>query len=197
MKSGDILRKRAVVCMLAVLMLFSLALASCSEDKPDDSSMTRDLLNSYMNSLNSYNISGINKCCMAKLDGYDDSDEVSKGCRVFTSRVDWECENISIDGSSAIAQISLTIPGDFEEICTSALKDAVAQLEKDPKLNPASALHSALKKRAAGSATVEQSVEVSMTKVENKWYIVKSMGINRLISDIRTPVKGAYSILGY
>ena len=187
--------RRAAAVFLAMMTI--LTFVSCDDAKPDDSSMTRDLLESYMNSVRSYNIASLNKCCMAKLDGYGDSDEVNKGCKALASRIVWECENIRIDGSSAIAQVRVTLPVNFEGICTAAFSDAAARLDDDPEENAASALLSALKKRAAKAETTEQSVEISMTKVDNKWYIVKSMGINRVISDIRTPVKSVYSILGY
>lgn len=196
MKRGSITRFRKTAALFLSVMMI-LGCVSCGDEKPDDNSMTRSLLDSYMSSFLNYDISGINKCCMAKLDGYGDSGEVNEGCKILTSRVVWECENISIDGNSAIAQVRLTLPGNFEAICTAALDDAIDTLDKNPEANPAATLASAVKKRASKAETVEESVEISMAKVNNKWYIVRSMGVNRILSDIRTPVRSVYMMLGY
>jgi hypothetical protein len=196
MKQGSITRfKRTAALFLSVMMTF--VCASCGDSKTDDNSMTRSLLDSYMSSFLNYDINGLNKCCMARLDGYDDSEEATKGCKILTSRIVWECETISIDGNSAIAQVKITRPADFEGICTAALDEAIDNLDKNPEADPGASLTSALKKQSSGAETTEESVEISMTKVDNKWYIVKSLAMNRIISDIRTPVRSVYLLLGY
>ena len=181
---------------LLVILMLTLGCAGCGEDKSDDSTMTQSLLNSYMNSLCDYNITDMNKCCMAKLDSYNDSEEAVKACRSLAGRIEWQSENISIDGNSAIAQVRLTLPADFSEICDLALSDTIKSLDAGSESDPARLLTSAIKKRAGKAETVGFSVEVSMTKVDNKWYIVKSLGVNRVLSDIRTPVASVYSMIG-
>ena len=185
---------RAVALLVALIMLITCA--ACGEDKSDDSSMTEELLNSYMNSFCDYNIAGMNKCSMAKLDTYDDGEETVKACRSLAGRIEWQCENISIDGKSAIAQIRITLPDDFNGICSAALSDAVTSLDRNVEGNPEEILSAAVKKRAEKAETTDISAEVCMTKVNNKWYIVKSLGVNRVVSDIRTSAAAVFAAIG-
>ena len=157
--------------------------------------MTESLIESYMKAFRDFNISDINKCCLADRDIYDDSKDVVKACRAISNRTEWEILDISIDGSSAIAQLRLTIPSDTDTICGSALNDAVKALDSGSDDSYADLLISAIRKRAASAKTEEISVEINMTKVENKWYIVKSLGVNRKLSDIRTSVTAVFSML--
>ncbi len=188
------LHKKITALIVALMMV--LACAACGEDKSDDSSMTESLLESYMDSLCDYNIGGMNKCCMGKLDGFDDSPEAVKACQSLADRIEWECETISIDGNSAIAQIKITLPADFQAICSAALGDAIDTLDRKKEGSPADTLAAAIKKRAVKAKTVEISADVSMTKVNNKWYIIKSLGVNRIISDIRTATVAAFAVIG-
>ena len=155
--------------------------------------MTEELLNSYMKGLCNYNIGAMNKCCMAKRDVYDDGESALKACKSLSSQIEWKSDNISIDGNSAIAQVSITMPLDIDSICGDALNDTVSILEGNPDDNPSDLLVSAIKKRAGRAETTVISAEIAMTKVENKWYIVKSLGVNRIVSDIRTPVVRVFS----
>ena len=137
-----------------------------------------------------------NKCSMGKLDAYDDCEEAVMACGTLAGRIKWEGDNISIHGNSAIAQVKLTLPADFGEICDLALSDVMKTVDGGSERDPAELLASAIRKRAGNAGYTQLSVEVSMTKVNNKWYIVQSLGINHVISDIRTPVASAYSMIG-
>ena len=186
----------ARVVSLIVALLMMVALPACQEDRSDDSTLTQSLLNSYMKALCDYNISSMNKCCMAKREPFDDSEAEEKSCRSIASLIEWESENISIDGNSAIAQVRITLPEDIESICSAALSDTVKSLDEGSEEDCAQLLTSAIKKRAGKAKTATLSAEVSMTKVDNKWYIVKSLGINRILSDIRTPVAAVFALIG-
>ncbi len=186
----------ARVVSLIVALLMMVALPACQEDRSDDSTLTQSLLNSYMKALCDYNISSMNKCCMAKREPFDDSEAEEKSCRSIASLIEWESENISIDGNSAIAQVRITLPEDIESICSAALGDTVKSLDEGSEEDCAQLLASAIRKRAGKAKTVTLSAEISMTKVDNKWYIVKSFGVNSILSDIRTPVAAVFSLIG-
>ena len=132
---------------------------------------------------------------MVNLDPYNDSDAEVKACRAIAERVDWESLPISIDGNSAIAQLKLTVPADVETVCGAALNDTVKALDGGSDDNYADLLIAAIKKRAGNAKTVTLSVEIHMTKVDNKWYIVKSLGVNRFLSEIRTSVTAVFSLI--
>ena len=83
----------------------------------------------------------------------------------------------------------------MEAICGSALNDAVAKLDGGSDDSWTDLLVSAIRKRAGKAKTEEISVEIHMTKVDNKWYIVKSLGVNHIVSDIRTSVAAVVSII--
>ena len=185
--------KRIVSLVMAVIL--TLFCTACGESKSDDSAMTEELLNSYMKALCNYNIGAMNKCCMAKREAFDDGDEAIKACRHIASLIEWKNDNISIDGNSAIAQVSITMTDEIEAVCVAALDDTVRILDEGAEDNPGDLLASAIKKRAAKAKTVTVSAEIAMTKVDNKWYIVKSLGVNRIISNIRTPVIAAFSLI--
>ena len=161
-KKSDARTARVISLIMALTVFFFCS--SCGESKSDDSSMTEELLNSYM-----------------------------KGLCNYKSQIEWKSDNISIDGNSAIAQVSITMPLDIDSICGDALNDTVSILEGNPDDNPSDLLVSAIKKRAGRAETTVISAEIAMTKVENKWYIVKSLGVNRIVSDIRTPVVRVFS----
>jgi hypothetical protein len=189
-------RSAALSAAFLMLLLPVLACTSCGESKSDDSSLTESLLHSYMECFCDYNIAGMNKCSMGKLDSYDDCEQAVRACGMLAGRIKWEGDNIGIHGNSAIAQVKLTLPADFREICDLALSDVMKDVDGGSDGDPAEMLASAIKKRAGKAETAELSVEVSMTKVNNKWYIVQSLGINHVLSDIRTSVACAYSMIG-
>ena len=56
-------------------------------------------------------------------------------------------------------------------------------------------LVSAIKKRAGSAKKEELTVEIHMAKVDNKWYIVKSLGVNLILSSVRTPVASVFAII--
>ncbi len=192
-KDNRLLITRAMSLIMSLTM--ALFCVSCGESKSDDSTMTESLLNSYMKALCDYNIGAMNKCCMAKHDLYDDGEAALKSCVSIASRIEWKCDNISIDGSSAIAQVIITMPNDIESICSAALGDTVTILDGGSEDDPAGLLASAIKKRVQKAESVTVSAEVAMTKVDNKWYIVNSLGVNRILSDVRTPVASVFSII--
>ena len=183
-----------VFCVVVVLLM-TVTCSSCGESVSSDSSMTQSLIDSYMNSFCDYNISGMNKCCMANRDPYGDSEAAVKACRSLAQRIKWEKLNISIDGNSAIAQIRILFPEDMEEICRLALNDTIKALDSGSDDNCSELLVSMIKKRAVKAKKQELSVEIHMTKVDNKWYIVKSLGVNRILSEIRTSVAAVYSMI--
>ena len=191
------IKKRLYCRMLCAVfaLLMTVSCLSCGDNKSNDTTMTESLIASYMNAFRDYNISGMNKCCMVNLDPYDDSDAEVKACRAIAERVDWESLPISIDGNSAIAQLKLTVPADVETVCGAALNDTVKALDGGSDDNYADLLIAAIKKRAGNAKTVTLSVEIHMTKVDNKWYIVKSLGVNRFLSEIRTSVTAAFSLI--
>ena len=193
---GAVRRSAALYVAFLIWMLPVLVFVSCGESKSDDSSMTESLLHSYMECFCDYNIAGMNKYSMAKLDVYDDSKEAVRACGTLAGRIGWECGNISIHGNSAIAQVRLRLPADFKGICDLALSDLMKTVDGRSDGDPAVLLLSAIRKRAAQAEQTELSVEISMTKVNNKWYIVQSLGINHIISDLRTPVAYAFSVIG-
>ena len=190
-------RRRILSGVFSVVfaMLMTIACSSCGDNKSNDITMTEKLLDSYMNAFCEYNISGMNKCCMVNRDQFDDSDAEVKACRTLAERIEWESLNISVDGNSAIAQLRLTVPADIDVICGSALNDAMKILDGGSNDNYSDRLTSAIKKRAGNAKTQALSVEIHMTKVNNKWYIVKSLGVNRILSEIRTSVVAVFSII--
>ena len=175
-------RKSIVLRVFAAgfVLLMAFTCSSCGNSVSSDSTMTESLLNSYMKSFCDYNIGGMNRCCMANLDTFEDSDAIVKACRSIAQRVEWENLNVSIDGNSAIAQVRIILP----------------ELDGGSDADFSASLASAIKKRAGQAPTQEMSVEIHMTKVDNKWYIVKSLGVNRMISEIRTSVVAVFSIIG-
>lgn len=185
---------RRVFSGLFVIMLIMFC-SACGDNKSNDTSMTDSIVDAYMNEFCNYHISGMNQYCMADIDPYDDSESAVKACRALAERIVWEKINISVDGNSAIAQLRLTVPSDMEAICGSALNDAVAKLDGGSDDSWTDLLVSAIRKRAGKAKTEEISVEIHMTKVDNKWYIVKSLGVNHIVSDIRTSVAAVVSII--
>ncbi len=195
--SFHVLRRTAALCLLVLMLSVQMmACASCGESKSDDSTMTESLLHSYLGSLCDYDIAGMNNCCMAKLDPSGDCEEAVRACSSLAGRIEWKVESISIHGNSAIAQVNLTLPVDFGAICELALSDLMASVDEGTEGDPAQLLASAIKKRAAKAKKDVLSAEISMAKVNNRWYIVQSLGVNRILSDIRTQVAVAYSMIG-
>ncbi len=194
----NFVRKSIVLRVFAAgfVLLMAFTCSSCGDSVSSDSTMTESLLNSYMKSFCDYNIGGMNRCCMANLDTFEDSDAIMKSCRSIAQRVEWENLNVSIDGNSAIAQVRIILPADLEGLCRLALNDTVKALDGGSDADFSASLASAIKKRAGQAPTQEMSVEIHMTKVDNKWYIVKSLGVNRMISEIRTSVVAVFSIIG-
>ena len=191
------LRKAGALRAIALLMTLFAALfsVSCGEKKSEDEAMTEALIRSYMDSLCDYNISGMNKCCMGGVASYGDGKQVVRACRSVASRIEWETESVTVNGSSAVARIKISVPADVAGICSAALDDAVGSFDAEPESNPYELLAAAVKKRAGKAELKELSAEVTMTKVANKWYIIKSSDVTGILSEIRTPVAAVFDVL--
>lgn len=169
--------------------------ASCHNDTEDDSNLTENLVKSYMQSFCNYDISKMNGSSLLKFPSYDDSDDVNACCKLLASKVSWTIESINVSGNSAIAQVNVTMPNDFDGICKDALNDAMLQIEQDSHRLPAEVINLAIKKFANKADKTSITAEISISKVNNKWYIAKSQDVTEIISEIRTPVAAIYSII--
>ena len=138
----------------------------------------------------------MNKNSLSKWEVYADGDEVTTSCKLLASKIKWTTESINVSGNSAIAQVNLTPPADFNGICREALDDTMLQLEQDSDRLPAEVLNLSIKNYANRADKISITVEISMSKVNNQWYIAKSQDVTDLLSDIRTPVAAVYSVIG-
>lgn len=186
---------RQWVALLTALTVMLLAV-SCGKKQSTDQTMTEALITDYMNGLCKYDIAAMNKTCLSKLDAYGDSKDVNAACRLLTSKIKWQCDAVSINGNSAIAQVTVTLPTDFDGICRDALGDALLKLEQGSEKTPAELLRDAMGSRVEKAEVTDISVEISMNKIDNKWYIVQSNRVGGIISDVRTPVAAVYSMIG-
>ena len=189
---------RAVKRIFALFMIVCImsSMVSCGDDTTDDKNLTENLVKSYMQSFRDYNISKMNGSSLFKFESYNDSDEVDASCKLLASNVSWTIDGISVSGNSAIAQVTMTVPVDFEGICRDALDDAMLQIEQDSHRLPAEVINLSIKKFANKADKTSVSSEISMSKVNNKWYISKSQDVIEIISEIRAPVAAIYSVIG-
>lgn len=194
-RSNGALRPAARLAALLAALCMMLAAVSCSNDTVDDKDLTQSLVKSYMEAFCSYDISKMNKNSLSKLEAYSDSDEVNTSCKLLASKIKWTMESINISGNAAIAQISMTMPADFDGICRGALDDAMIQIEQDSDQLPAEIINSAIKQYAGRADTTSLTAEISLSKVNNKWYVAKSQDVTEIISDIRTPVAAVYHVI--
>lgn len=181
----------AVFIAIALVLLMT----SCNNDESDDNTMTDTLLKKYMNSLCNFDISAMNENNLYKIDEYPDSDNVKSVCKIIAQKISWSVENININGSTAIAQVKITLPTDVEAICNSSLNDAMMQIEQGTEASSDELIRTEIKNYLNSAETHEISAEVSMSKVGNKWFISQSPDTASIISDIRTPVAAIYSII--
>lgn len=179
----------AALCMVFVT-------ASCRDNTVDDQDLTESLVKSYMEAFCSYDISKMNKNSLSKWEVYADGDEVTTSCKLLASKIKWTTESINVSGNSAIAQVNLTRPADFNGICREALDDTMLQLEQDSDRLLAEVLNLSIKNYANRADKISITVEISMSKVNNQWYIAKSQDVTDILSDIRTPVAAVYSVIG-
>lgn len=185
---------RQWVALLTALTVMLLAV-SCGKKQSTDQTMTEALITEYMNGLCKYDISAMNKTRLSKLDAYGDGKDVNAACRLLASRIQWQSDAVSINGNSAIAQITVALPADFDGICRDALGDTLLKLEQGSEKTPAELLRDAMDSRAEKAEITDISMEISMNKIDNKWYIVQSNRVDGIISDIRTPVAAVYSMI--
>lgn len=179
--------------LISAVLIF--AMSACHKDESDDNTMTNTLLNDYMNSLCDFDINAMNKNNLSQIEDYSDSDGTKSACKVLAKKINWSIESVNINGSTAIAQVAITLPDDIEGICSSALSDAMMQLEQGSDKTTYELIQTQIEKYADSADTREISAEISMSKVGNKWFISQSLDTTSIISDIRTPVAAVYSII--
>lgn len=184
---------RIIAVLMSAMVIFGAA--SCQENEADDNTMTETLIQDYMDAICKFDIAGINKNSLGKIDEYSDSSGVEASCKLIAGSVKWEITNININGSTAIAQIKIHVPANISDICQNALSDAMMQIEHDSDSTPDELLRNAIKNNLADTEIDVINSEVSMSKIGNKWYISKSPDTATIISDIRTPVAAIYSML--
>lgn len=170
------------------------ALPSCGDDNSDDT-LTENLVSSYMDAVCDFNIPGMNKCRMTRIDASADSSQATASCVRLASLITWECEGISINGSSAVASIKMTVPVSYEKICFAALGDAMDSLGKNPDQKPSDALDSAIRSRGSRSDRILVTKDIRLSKVGDKWYVASSPDIDDIIFDIRSQVSAVYSVI--
>ena len=169
---------------------------SCGEKPDDDKDMTRSAVEQYLDAFGQYNIAKMNQVSLTKFAAYDDSAEVNAACKLLTSRTTRTVEGITVSGNAAIAQISIAAPADYQAICREALDSAMLQIEQDTSEKPpAEILRLSIKKTAGHADRIPSTAEITLSKVNNKWYIVRSQDIADLMSEIRTAVVSAYTVI--
>lgn len=184
---------RALALALAVCMMF--AAVSCRDSKPDDKDLTQRLVSDYMDAFTHHQIGKMNQYSLSKCSPYNDSDAVDDACKVLLAKTKWSVQSVSISGSSGIALVSVNAPRDFEAICRGALDDTLLQIEQDAERLPEEVLLLSIKQFAGRADTETTIVEISLTKLNNKWYIAKAQDVTDILSDIRTAVVSVYRII--
>ncbi len=188
--------RRSTCALLPVMLLLLLTVVSCKDTPSDDKAMTDEMITQYLTAMCEYDIKAMNKNSLSVIESYGDGKAVNASCKVLAERIEWQIENISIDGNAAIAQVTIVRPQDFEAICTDALGDAMQQIEQNTEHTPAEILAASIKTYAGKTDTIRISVEIPMSKVANKWMIGKTHIIDGIISEIRTPTAAVYSLIG-
>ena len=114
---------------------------------------------------------------------------------VFTAQAQ-NNKGITVSGNAAIAQISIAAPADYQTICREALDSAMLQIEQDTSEKPpAEILRLSIKKTVGQADRIPSTAEITLSKVNNKWYIVRSQDIADLMSEIRTAVVSVYTVI--
>jgi hypothetical protein len=186
------LLKAAAMLMSAALIL---VVCSCHKEESDDSSMTDTLLKNYMNALCEFDISAMNESNLGTIEDYSDSDSVKSACKILAGKISWSADNVNINGNTAVVQLNITLPNDIEGICRAAFDNAMIQLEQETDKTPDELIRTQLKKYADAADTRQISAEISMCKVDNKWFINQSTDTATIISEIRTPAAAIYSMI--
>ncbi len=179
--------------LAAFIILFTVA--SCQQNEPDDKTMTDSLIKDHLNALCSFDIPGMNKNNMGKIDQYSDSQDAKSACKIIAGKITWSVESININSSTAIAQIKINVPTNTSDVCASALNNTMRQIEQGSSSNPGEIICNEIKKQVDKFEFNTISSEVHMSKVGNKWYISKSPDTAEVISDIRTQVIAIYSVV--
>ncbi len=188
--------RRSTCVLLSVMLLLLMTVVSCGDNPSDDKTMTDEMITQYLTALCEYDIKTMNQNSLSAIESYGDSKAVNASCKVLAARIEWQIENISIDGNAAIAQVTIVRPQDFEAICTDALTDAMQQIEQSTEHTPTEFLAASIKTYAQKTDTIRISVEIPMSKVANKWMISKTHTIDGMISEIRTSTAAVYALIG-
>lgn len=183
------------VGLLLVAALLAFCASGCGKSRSDDRTVTEKLMNDYMTALCAYNIKNMNRSSLTAFDQYGDSDAVIASCRELASHITWEIEDISISGNTAIAQVTLTQPIDYEAICSEALDEAMRQIGKSEEPRSAELLADAIRLAARKSDAVQTPVEIPLSKVDNQWRVAKTHAVDSILSNIRTSVAAVYAYL--
>ena len=188
---------RAAAWLVTLAMLFCtlFGMTACKDKGNDDKLVTEKLITSYMEAFTDYDIGKMNKASLIKLETYEDSDDVNISCKQLAARTSWVIESINVSGNSAIAQVGVTTPQHFTDICREALDDAMLQIEQDSERLPAEILRLSIKNHSKRADTVSVTAEISLSKVNNKWYIAKSQDVTDMLSEIRTAVAAVYTVI--
>ena len=194
MSIAHFISARWVALLTACCLL--LMCVSCGEKPDDDKDMTRSVVEQYLDAFGQYNIARMNQVSLTRFAAYDDSAEVNAACKLLTSRTTRTVEGITVSGNAAIAQISIAAPEDYQTICREALDSAMLQIEQDTSEKPpAEILRLSIKKTVGQADRIPSTAEITLSKVNNKWYIVRSQDIADLMSEIRTAVVSVYTVI--
>lgn len=183
--------------ILASLMSFMilLAVSSCQNNETDDKTMTDLLMKNHLSAMCSFDIAGMNKNNLGKIDEYSDSEATKAACRLIARKITWSIESININSSMAIAQVKIDVPANTADICSSALNDAMMQIEQGTDAAPEEVICNAIKKHLDEIQLDTVTSEIHMSKVDNKWYISKSPDTTQIISDIRTQTAATFTVV--
>ena len=172
-----------------------LAVSSCQNNEADDKTMTDSLMKNHLNAMCSFDIAGMNENNLGKIDGYSDSEATQAACRLIAKKITWSIESININSSTAIAQVKIDVPANTADICSSALNDAMMQIEQGTETAPEEIICNAIKKHLDEIQLDTVTSEIHMSKVDNKWYISKSPDTAQIISDIRTQTAAVFTVV--
>lgn len=186
-----------VLKMLCCLMTAAvvLTMVSCKGGGKDDNTMTNEIIQKHFAALTSYDVKAFNENSLCRFDELGDNDSIKAACKQAAAKCSWELEGISINGNTAVAQLDIDIPVNIDEVCKNALDDVMLQLDSTSGSSPNSMLNNALKKRLSELKTERTAIEVTMNKVNNKWYIAEDYEAIEIMSDIRTAVAAVHSYL--